>query len=379
MPRILILYAPLGSGHSSAAKALEQAFSQFPNVEVQIEDALAHASPLMRSTITGLYKQLSENLPRLYRLIYEGSDIEDPEDYLSENRVFGAMERPFLKQLEDLVTDPGLDAIISVQQIPSRLLQMLELEGKLPHPHYVVITDVIAHSTWINYGVDGYFVPSPLTADLLMKRGVNPALLRITGIPIAVEIAQPKDKQEMRLQHDLPINAPVVTLFGSGIHPRRVRLMVEKILEGTSPGVLIVVAGRNEELMEALVELTDGPHMRLRRLGFIDFVDDLVAASDLVITKAGGLIVSEVLARGTPMVLIDPFPGQEEWNADAVSAFGAGIQLRLPEMVPPAVFHLLNQPDQLAFMRERARETGQPKAAFSIAEHVLADLKTFPR
>ncbi len=116
--------------------------------------------------------------------------------------------------------------------------------------------------------------------------------------------------------------------------------------------------------------------MRLRKLGMIDYVDDLVTASDLVITKAGGLITSEVLARGTPMVIIDPFPGQEEWNADAITAFGAGVQLRLPEMVPPTVMHLLNHSEQLEFMRDRARLLGQPRAALEIAERVVSEWRS---
>ena len=53
-----------------------------------------------------------------------------------------------------------------------------------------------------------------------------------------------------------------------------------------------------------IADLSDGPSMRLLRLGMIDYVDDLVAASDLIITKSGGLIVSEVLARGAPMALL---------------------------------------------------------------------------
>jgi processive 1,2-diacylglycerol beta-glucosyltransferase len=103
-------------------------------------------------------------------------------------------------------------------------------------------------------------------------------------------------------------------------------------------------------------------------------VDDLVAASDLVITKSGGLIVSEVLARGTPMVIVDPIPGQEEWNADFVVGVGAGIQLRQPEAVPPAALYLLGQPERLAIMREQARRFGRPRAALDIAERVLGDL-----
>jgi processive 1,2-diacylglycerol beta-glucosyltransferase len=109
--------------------------------------------------------------------------------------------------------------------------------------------------------------------------------------------------------------------------------------------------------------------------GRIDFVDDLVAASDLVITKAGGLMVSEVLARGTPLLVIDPIPGQEEWNADYVVSAGAGVQLRMPEAVPYTTLNLLAQPGRLAAIRERSLTAGRPRAALDIAEIVLDELR----
>lgn len=376
MTRILILYASLGSGHISAAKALREAFQRFPEVDVQIEDALDHASPLLKEALTTVYERLSERVPRLYRVIYEGSDVEDLEESMSDNLLFAKIERPFLRDLERFVKDSQVDAIICVQQIPSRLLQLLDREGELPQPQYVVVTDVMAHSTWLNPGVKGYFLPSDLTAEVLIQRGVDPELVHVTGIPVKLELTQPKSKEEMRRRHNLPVDQPIVTLFGGGLQNKRVRLIVSKLLESSTKGLLIVAAGRNETLLEKLDDLTDGPHMQLRKLGMIDYVDDLVVASDLVITKAGGLITSEVLARGTPMIIIDPFPGQEEWNADVVAAMGAGIQLRLPGMVPPAVTHLLNQPDQLTFMRQQALKIGQPEAALKVANIILEKLRS---
>ena len=82
-----------------------------------------------------------------------------------------------------------------------------------------------------------------------------------------------------------------------------------------------------------------------------------------------------LLGRGTPMLIIDPVPGQEEWNADFVAGSGAGIQIRMPELVPPAVEALLAQPERLAAMRAQAKLVGKPRAAFDIAERVLADLR----
>ncbi|BAC91170.1 glr3229 [Gloeobacter violaceus PCC 7421] len=374
MPRILIFHASLGSGHIHAANALGEAFSRYPDVEVRIEDALAYASPILRETLIRAYEQLSEKAPQLYRLIYEGSDVSDLKESMSNTLLLSKIERPFFRKFEQLIKQTAPDVFICVQQIPSRLVQLFKQEFDWPQPHYVVITDAVAHSTWINYEVDGYFLASDLTANILTKQGVDPELLHVTGIPVKLEIAEAKPARQMRERHDLPLDAPVIALFGGGLQPRRVRLMVAGLLESPFAGTLAVVAGRNHALGTALADLEDGPAMRLRSLGQIDFVDDLIAASDLVITKAGGLIASEVMARGTPMVIVDPIPGQEEWNADAIAAYGAGIQLRLPEMVAPTVQFLLSAPEHLAFMRFQARKYGRPTAALAVVESILARL-----
>jgi processive 1,2-diacylglycerol beta-glucosyltransferase len=180
----------------------------------------------------------------------------------------------------------------------------------------------------------------------------------------------------VRKQHHLPLDSPVITLFGGGLNPRRVRFMVSNLLEHLESGVLIVAAGRSDDLLDTLSDLTDSPTVKLHKLGMIDYVDDLVVASDLIITKAGGLITSEILARGTPMLIVDPIPGQEEQNADVIAAAGAGIQLRLLEMVTPAVQYLLKHPDRLEEMRQSALEIGQPQAALNIANFILNNWQT---
>ncbi len=214
---------------------------------------------------------------------------------------------------------------------------------------------------------------------MLKQRGVDPSILQVTGIPIKLEVLQPKSKEEMRSRHNLPQNVPLVTLFGGGLSNRRVRAMISSLLESPSPLMLVIAPGRNEDLLEAIEDLTDSSQVKLRKLGPIDYVDDLIVASDLIITKAGGLITSEILARGTPTIIVDPLPGQEEQNADAIAAAGAGVQLRLMEMVAPAVQYLLKRPDRLTQMRQSALELGKPRAALNIAEFILKDWRSHIR
>ncbi|MCM1981699.1 MGDG synthase family glycosyltransferase [Lyngbya confervoides] len=372
MVRVLILYASLGSGHVSAAKALEEAFLQFPQVEVQCEDALSHANALYRGLVTRTYEQLSENIPLLYKAFYEGSDIEDLERSLENNLAWATLEKPFFRQLGKMVSDANPDIIVSVQQIPSRLLQLLDPDEAISPPQYVVVTDAMVHSTWINRGVNGYFLPNEISKRTLVQRGIEPDLLHVSGIPINPEISKSKDRDQVRSQLGWSRDCPVVMLLGGGLNVKRVRSVVKDLLESDRESRLLVAAGRNEELLEALEDLDSSDTTRLEKYGMLANIDDYVVASDLIITKAGGLITSEILARGTPMVIIDPIPGQEEENADVIAAAGAGVQLHLPEMVAPAVRFLLAHPERLQQMRDWSLALGRPHAAQSIAQTILS-------
>jgi processive 1,2-diacylglycerol beta-glucosyltransferase len=376
MPRILIMHASVGAGHASAARALAEAFERKHAGEVRVADIFDYGSQVFREMVTQSYLQLSGKAPLLWKMLYETTDTTDGELEALRFRLQGRFGRPLVSKFERFVRTYDPDVLICTHFLPVMLLTDLKVEGEWAKPLYCVITDYMIHNQWINRGVDGYFLASDMTRVAMLARAAPPALLHVTGIPVKLEIADPKPSEAMRVRHRLPAGPPLITLFGGGVEPQRVRRMVTTLLESAAPATLVVVAGRNADLTEALSDLSDGPQVQLRLLGKIDYVDDLVAASDLVITKSGGLIVSEVLARGVPMLIVDPIPGQEEWNADFVAGSGAGIQLNHPEAVPPAALFLLSQPERLAMMREQARRFGRPRAALDIAERVLGELRS---
>jgi processive 1,2-diacylglycerol beta-glucosyltransferase len=375
MPRLLILHASVGTGHQRAAEALAEAFARKQAGEVRVADALDYGSELFRRAYSRSYIDMSEGSPLLWRWFYEGTDTSAPEWIELTNRLRSLVERLGITRLERLVRTFAPEAIVCTHFLPVELLLRLKRQGRLPQPLYCIVTDFFAHAFWVTPGIDGYFVGSEMTRDLLAARGVTPSIIRVSGIPIDPAIAEQKGLVEMRARHGFAVDEPLVALFGGGLNVQRVRSIAEGMLASDMYGTLAIVAGRNESLIDALDGLADAPSMRLRVLGFIDYVDDLVAASDLVISKAGGLIVSEVLARGTPMLLIDPIPGQEEWNADYVVSAGAGVQLRMAESVPNTVRQLLAHRDRLAVLRAAAQEAGRPRAALDIAEQVLYELQ----
>jgi processive 1,2-diacylglycerol beta-glucosyltransferase len=275
-------------------------------------------------------------------------------------------------RLEALVEQRRPDAIVCTHFLPLDLLVDLRRRGRPVPPLYCVVTDFTGHVFWAYPDADGYFVATPLTAAMLVERGVPADRITVTGIPVDPALAEPKDRTRLRQTYQLGDGA-VITVLGSGLSVERVQAIANDLLQRPIAGTLVLVAGRNAALQQSLRGLPPGRTLHPHVLGFVEYLDDLVAASDLVITKAGGLIVSEVLARGRPLVIIDPIPGQEEWNADYVVSVGAGVQLRLGAMVSEAVTHLLADTAHRELLTAGAARAGRPRAALDIASAVLAD------
>jgi processive 1,2-diacylglycerol beta-glucosyltransferase len=100
-------------------------------------------------------------------------------------------------------------------------------------------------------------------------------------------------------------------------------------------------------------------------------MEQYMAAADLLVGKAGGLTTSEALARGLPMALIEPIPGQEERNADHLLEAGAAMRCNNLPAAAWKIARLLEDPYRMERMREAARNMARPKAAAAIAEDAL--------
>ena len=114
--------------------------------------------------------------------------------------------------------------------------------------------------------------------------------------------------------------------------------------------------------------------MPVRLFGFVDYMADLMAVSDLIVAKAGGLTVSEALGCGVPLILYHVIPGQERVNARYVARHGAAIIAPTPDAVVRAVRRCLEDPAKLEAMRSAARTLGAPNAARDIVSEVVRPL-----
>jgi len=167
----------------------------------------------------------------------------------------------------------------------------------------------------------------------------------------------------------------LISAGGYGIGP--IEQLVKDLLALQRPWQIAAIAGKSDKTRKRLEELANeagklpSGSPRLCAVGFTTQMDKYMAAADLMVGKAGGLTTSESLARGLPMALIEPIPGQEERNADHLLEAGAAIRCNNLPAAAWKIAALLDDSARLARMREAARSLGRPEAAAAIAEDAL--------
>jgi processive 1,2-diacylglycerol beta-glucosyltransferase len=362
-------------GHQRAALALAQAFEQQPNTSATVEDTLQCSLPLFRRSYIGSYLGIADKAPEFWSFFYAQTDR--PSSLLDGARALSTSVG--VRGLPALLARTQPDAIICTHFLP---IEALALMRRAMPPIYCVLTDYHAHQFWACPGVERYFVPTDATQREIVAAGAAPGRVHVSGIPIDPAISAPADRAAARQQLGLQPHQLVAALVGSGLPTERVReialALMAELRSGAgrpAPATLVVATGRNSDLAVCLADLEQASAGALRVLGPQPSLDPLFVASDLVLSKAGGLTVSEVLARGVPLLLPTPLAGQERWNADYVIGAGAGLGYDTAQDLAAAAAGLLADPARRAAMSAAARAIARPAAAQSIAARVLADIE----
>ena len=360
-----------------AAEALEKAFSlRYPDFVVKRIDLLDHCAGPARKLYGGAYGWVARNCPFFYGYLYSGSTRRHSAHGLRMwfDRLNAA---PFFRLLAAFRPD----AVVSTHFIPANLAAGYRERGRHDLRVFVTLTDYEVHPFWLVTGghVEGYSVAHQQMKHELARLGVPGDSILDAGIPIDPMFMQGKDRKDLRRRYGLKETSPVILLMaGWNFRVSAVERMIDHL--GTVDGEfqLVVLTGRNRELYERV----RAKQARERRIAsvfeFIDFVEDLMRLSDILISKPGGVTTAESLAAGLPMVVVDPIPGQEEANSDYILENGAGLKARSLDGLVFKISRLVADPARLGRMRENIRRIARPDAAFSIADAVARSLSPAP-
>ena len=366
---VLIATVTAGAGHVQAAAALEEAWRAVrPRDLIERLDVLEFTPKLYRKVYVDGYVKLVEHAPELWAMVFKKTD--NPALVRKLTRFRRAMARfisdKFVKRLKQFKPD----LVLCTHYMPLEILGRLETGAKAaPRPFTVsVVTDFEAHALWMEPSVNLYCVAAEETKARLVARGAENNAVAVTGIPIAAKFSCPVDVPAIRKRLGLRDDLPVLLVLSGGFGMGPVAAILHELDKLPVPLQTVVVCGRNEELRRELAvqERKHPTHV----LGFAGNMHELMAVSDLVVTKPGGLTSSEALAMGRPMFVLNPIPGQEAANSDFLLEHGAAAKANRVEDLPFRLEKLLNSP-KLDEMARAARNLGKPDAAKAICLKVL--------
>ena len=152
--------------------------------------------------------------------------------------------------------------------------------------------------------------------------------------------------------------------------------MLKSIIENFPKLQVIAISGKNEKIKEQFDELVEDTNSSttVKILQYTNKIPELMSASDLVITKPGGLTTTESLASGLPIIVINPIPGQEEENAEFLEKNGVAVWIKKNDNIQDELYKILNSPEKLHDMKIRARLLAKKNSTKDICEILLGKL-----
>lgn len=364
-PKILILTASYGSGHVIAAHSLEEAFAD-QKVSTATLDLVVMGGKT-EAHVAAFYEYLMKHGHSVWKVFHD-KVIPIKKGKFVRGIYSRVLQGKFFKEIDEV----SPDIIISTMDTCSLVASLY----KRKHPDvkiYTVVTDYVAHALWVWANMDGYFVGSEKIVNFLIDHGIEKEKIKLTGIPLRSQFTNKVGKKQAQAELGIPEGHTVV-LVSAGTYGS---VPVEKIVKSVAsiPLVFVIVlAGNKTSNVAEYAGILKEYGVIGKAVSYVDNMETYMVASDLYISKAGGLTVAECMAVGLPALYLNNFPGHEEGNAKYALDNGVAVVLSSREKLEVVLGGLLKDPKTLVEMRQKALRTGKPLASLKIAKQIMENV-----
>lgn len=364
--KVLFLSASTGGGHAKAAEAVMEYMKQkIQGSEPLMIDSLKYISPLVNRLVVGAYLKSVKMTPHLYGKLYKLSETE--EGITDMTKTFNRM---LSYKLYDFINVCNPSVIVCTHTFPLQMLSNLKCKGKIPIPVVGIVTDFVNHLFWKLDGIDAFIVAHDYIKNDMIKMGIAAERIYTYGIPVADSFMKKKDRFLLRNELGLR-NKPTILIMGGSLGYGEVRDVFVSLLGSSRDIQIITVTGMNGKLKSQLEELSHNSEKNVKILSYSDRISDLMDVSDFIITKPGGVTISEALVKKLPIMIMSPIPGQEERNARFLTNSGAAVQLFPGEDMDSIFCQIMDNPIRIRHMREMAEYLAKPDASEEIANLIV--------
>lgn len=348
--KILILSASTGGGHNRTAAALKKTITENePDSQVRIEDALEYVSHAFNKLVVNGYFFFVKKAPHLYGVAYRISDKKSPI-----SGIVNMATDFFGKRLITLVEEFEPDVIVATHPFTANMAACAKKKYSFEVPIISIVTDYAPHRAYINDNVDKYIVSSEeMISSMESLYDISPERIVNLGIPIDNKFYDRINRRDELEKIGFDTDKTTALFMAGSFGVTEVLKIYENISALENDFQVIIITGNNDKLYSKFIKLLESnpTGKKTHLIKFTDEVEKYMQLADVIITKPGGLTVTESLATGLPMVIFKAYPGQEEDNTDYLLRKGSAVQIKKPKYAPSVFLSLLEDPEKLSDMK----------------------------
>ena len=376
MKKILIFYASYGGGHLSAANSIKNYLSSnYENIDVELIDCMKYINKPIEKITTTAYNEMAKKAPWAWGKIYSDSQ-KGPLAHITtrSNQVFAI-------KLLRLLREKKPDLIISTHPFGSQMCSYLKRKGKITSKIATILTDFAPHDQWLvgsDY-TDYFFVAHNKMKEYLISKNIPENKIFATGIPISNKFLETFNTSKILNSLGLKENLKTILFFAGGkfgLGKSRTLEIFNTLVNDFNNIQVIAISGKNKKMYEDFNQIVKAANKTdfIRVFEFVNNVPELMAISDIVITKPGGLTTTESLVSGLPMIIINPIPGQEEENAQFLEHSNVGIWLKKQMYITETISNFISNDAKLKQMKENTKKISNRNSTKDICTILKAGL-----
>jgi len=365
MKKILIVYATAGIGHTKAALAVKDALDEKgEGFSYEVVDILNYTNAFLKWIYHRFYIILVSDFPFIWAVVYHLLDI--PFVYNCIKGLRTLMNRMNSKKFADYLNRTKPDIVVSTHFFSSEVVSCLKRKG-IVNPYLItIITDFKRHMYWIAKGTDLYIVGSEILHEQLKFLGIEARKIKILGLPVEQNYFKALDRNALYKKLDIQKNSFVILIASGGFGVGPVEKIAKELMAANLPIQLMVVCGKNLPLRQGMEKIQKKSGMPMKVYGFVDNMHEFMEVADLLISKSGGMTVSEALAKELPMIITSPIPGQEMRNCEFLTENGVALREDNPSLIRKKVTKLFSNKESLDSMKSNIRRIKKSNPAISL-------------
>lgn len=366
--KVLILTVTMGQGHNSTANALHLGFLH-RGIESTIVDMIDYISPKLTEPLNQGYITLATLSPATYGFFFRQAELKKKT---SDGRsLAGVIYQGLSKKFEQMLDDYHPDAIICTHFFAAGIIDALKLSGAVTAKSIAIMTDFCLTPYFEDFATFDYFVaPNEHFSLRAAKKGIYADKFLPFGIPIHPKFSKSMNQKEAREKLGIDPDRKTVLIMSGSMGYGDIHKTIKKIDYLKQQFQVIAICGNNAKVQQKIKKMNT--EKTVHCYGFVKNIDVMMDASDCLISKPGGITTSEALAKGLPMIMVNPIKGQEERNVEFMLNMGAAVFVTKTWPIDEALFQMLHSDERIQRLKEMMKLVAKPDATDKLCDFVMS-------